>query len=99
MKSPVNLRPVSLQKFIQVEENLKKYFENFGLYKKYNLDAYLNFTCEVGRIKSVGMDFRFNQLRQVKKVNWKENAPWFCEVQDGLSWFGYCLKSDCKAFK
>ena len=45
------------------------------------------------------MDFRFNQLRQVKKVQWKEEAPWYCEVQDGLSWFGYCHNKQCKAFK
>ena len=44
------------------------------------------------------MDFRFNHLRNVKKVNWKQEAPWYCEVRDGLNWFGYCLNEDCETF-
>ena len=47
----------------------------------------------------MGMDFRFNQLRQVMKVQCQEEAPWFREVQDGLNWFAYCVNSKCKAFK
>lgn len=45
------------------------------------------------------MDFGFNCLRDVKKVDWKnENeSPWYCEVRDGLSWFGYCLNTSCDA--
>jgi hypothetical protein len=45
------------------------------------------------------MDFGFNCLRNVKKVYWKEGAkvPWYCEVRDGLSWFGYCLNKQCEA--
>lgn len=30
---------------------------------------------------------------------WKSNCPWYCEVRDGLSWFGYCLNKDCVAFR
>jgi hypothetical protein len=46
------------------------------------------------------MDFRFNQLRDVKKVEWKrEDVPWFCEVQDGFSWYGYCLNKKCEAYQ
>lgn len=45
------------------------------------------------------MDFRFNHLRNVKKVNWKQDAPWYCEVRDGLNWFGYCLNEDCETYR
>ena len=46
------------------------------------------------------MDFRFNQLRSVQKVDWKEdNVPWYCEVRDGFSWFGYCKNKACKSYK
>ena len=45
------------------------------------------------------MDFQFNRLRDVKKVDWKDESPWYCEVQDGLSWFGYCFNEACKAKK
>lgn len=45
------------------------------------------------------MDFRFNLLRDVQKIEWQGEAPWFREVQDGLSWFGYCKTPKCKAYK
>ena len=45
------------------------------------------------------MDFRFNQLRHVKKVQWKQKCDWWCEVTDGFSWYGHCLKKDCKVYK
>lgn len=48
---------------------------------------------------SLCIDFKFNRLRDVHKVEWKNDSPWYCEVQDGLSWFGYCLNGDCQAFK
>lgn len=45
------------------------------------------------------MNFNFNYLRDVKKVSWKGSCPWYCEVRDGLSWFGYCLNKDCQAYR
>ena len=39
---------------------------------------------------SLGIDFTFNTIKNVKKVNWKEDAPWFREISDGLSWMCYC---------
>lgn len=45
------------------------------------------------------VDFTFNQLRDVKKVGWKNDVPWYCEVDDGLNWFGYCLNRRCHAHK
>ena len=39
---------------------------------------------------SLGIDFTFNTIKNVKKVNWKEDAPWFREISDGLSWICYC---------
>ena len=48
---------------------------------------------------SLSMDFGFNCLRDVQKVQWKNQCPWYCEVRDGLSWFGYCLNRECAAFR
>lgn len=48
---------------------------------------------------SLCMDFKFNRLRDVKKVEWSGESPWYCEVQDGLSWFGYCRNGECTALK
>lgn len=48
---------------------------------------------------SLGIDFTFNTIKNVKKVNWKEDAPWYREITDGLSWICYCQNSKCFAFK
>jgi hypothetical protein len=34
----------------------------------------------------------------VRKVGWKEDAPWFREISDGLSWLSYCRNGRCAAF-
>lgn len=47
---------------------------------------------------SLGIDFSFNTIKNVKKVGWTEDAPWFREVTDGLSWFCYCRNSRCPIF-
>lgn len=36
------------------------------------------------------IDFTFNTIKDVKKVSWKESAPWFREIQDGFCWLAYC---------
>jgi len=33
------------------------------------------------------------------RVDWKEDAPWFREIQDGMSWLGYCKNLQCSANK
>ena len=48
---------------------------------------------------SLGIDFTFNTIKNVKKVNWKEDAPWYREITDGLSWLCYCHNPKCPAFK
>ena len=48
---------------------------------------------------SVGLDFTFNTLRNVKRVPWSEEAPWFREVSDGLNWLGYCKNPECAAHR
>jgi hypothetical protein len=46
---------------------------------------------------SLGIDFTFNTIKNVRKVTWKEDAPWFREISDGFSWIAYCHNSKCKA--
>ncbi len=45
---------------------------------------------------SLGIDFSFNIIKNVKKVTWKNSAPWYREVSDGLSWFCYCRNVKCE---
>jgi len=41
--------------------------------------------------KSLGIDFTFNTIKDVKKVSWKESAPWYREICDGFCWLAYCM--------
>jgi len=36
------------------------------------------------------IDFTFNSIKDVKKVSWKDDAPWFREISDGFCWLAYC---------
>lgn len=49
---------------------------------------------------SVSIDFRFNLLRDVKKIDWKKyDCPWFRAVRGGVNWFGYCHNPSCETKK
>ena len=47
---------------------------------------------------SLGIDFSFNTIKTVRKVTWKDEAPWYCEIEDGMCWLCYCQNSDCQAY-
>jgi hypothetical protein len=49
--------------------------------------------------KCLPIDFSFNTIKNVRKVNWKEEAPWYREITDGFSWLCYCMNIDCEAYK
>lgn len=36
------------------------------------------------------VDFTFNNIKDVKKVEWNDEAPWFREITDGFCWLAYC---------
>ena len=38
----------------------------------------------------MSIDFTFNTIKSVKKVSWKESAPWYREIHDGFCWLAYC---------
>lgn len=81
-----------------VDNYLTQYKQNTESLRQFSFTVYLKFKTEHAPM-SLCMDFRFNCLRDVKKVQWKEGSPWYREVQDGLSWFGYCLNNECSAFR
>jgi len=47
---------------------------------------------------SFGLDFSFNYLKNVNKVNWNNEAPSFREIEDGLSLICYCKNTKCQMF-
>ena len=44
---------------------------------------------------SLGIDFTFNTIKNVKKVAWKEDAPWYREISDGFCWLCFCQNNNC----
>lgn len=45
--------------------------------------------------KSLSLDFKFNQIKDIKKVKWDREAPWYREIEDGMTWIGYCNEEKC----
>ena len=45
---------------------------------------------------NLGIDFSFNIIKNVRKVEMKQAAPWYRELSDGLSWLCYCRNAKCK---
>ena len=48
---------------------------------------------------SLGIDFTFNTIKNVQKVLWKNDCPWYREIKDGFSWFCYCLNKKCEVYR
>ena len=51
------------------------------------------------RLPKLEIDFSFNTIKDVKKVRWKHEAPWYREISDGFSWLCYCNNENCYAYK
>ena len=48
---------------------------------------------------SLGIDFTFNTIKNVKKVMFKQESPWFREIKDGFNWFCYCVNQKCEVYR
>lgn len=46
---------------------------------------------------AVRLDFTFNTIKNVKKVDWKQQAPWYREITDGFCWLAYCQNTTLSA--
>ncbi len=47
---------------------------------------------------SLGLDFSFNYMKNLHKMNWDNLAPSFREIEDGMSIICYCLNMECILF-
>jgi len=45
----------------------------------------------------IRLDFTFNTIKDVKKVDWKQQAPWYREITDGFCWLAYCQNTTLSA--
>ena len=68
--------------------------ENF----KYNIHFFLTIINEVRMSEQIGLNFRFNYLKDVSKISFDENAPKYCECSDGINLFIFCFNQDCSLY-
>ena len=43
----------------------------------------------------MGLNFKFNYLKNISKINFNNQAPSYCECSDGINLFAYCRKENC----
>ena len=65
---------------------------------KYNIHFFLTITNEVRMSEQIGLNFRFNYLKDVSKISFDENAPKYCECSDGINLFIFCFNQDCPLY-
>ena len=46
----------------------------------------------------MGLNFKFNYLKNISKISFNQNAPTYCECSDGINLFAYCRNIDCQLF-
>jgi len=63
------------------------------------VDKVQRYSSAAQQDRKLGVDFSFNTIKNVQKVPWKEEAPWYREITDGFSWIAYCFNPNCPAFK
>ena len=71
--------------FFPKEKDEKNYF-------KYNIYFFLTIINGVRVGEQIGLNFRFNYLKEVSKISFDENAPKYCECSDGINLFIFCFE-------
>jgi hypothetical protein len=46
----------------------------------------------------MGLNFKFNYLKNISKISFNQNAPTYCECSDGINLFAYCRNTNCQLF-
>ena len=77
--------------FFPKEKDERNYF-------KYNIHFFLTISNGVRVGEQIGLNFRFNYLKEVSKISFDENAPKYCECSDGINLFIFCFNQDCSLY-
>ena len=65
---------------------------------KYNIHFFLTIVNEFKMYEHIGLNFRFNYLKEINKISFNENAPNYCECSDGINLFLFCFNQDCSLY-
>jgi hypothetical protein len=83
-----------------IDDIIEYYIKTHNI-KKEEIDSYvlkMLLLEKVNRKCSIGIDFKFNIMRNVRKIDFDNAAPDYREVNDGLNFFAYCLNEDCQLY-
>ena len=62
---------------------------------KYTIHFLLTIKNDIGSSEQIGLNFRFNYLKEVNKISFNKNAPDYCECSDGINLFAFCFNQEC----
>ena len=72
--------------------------DNDNINFKYTLHFLITLKTNEGNSERMGLNFRFNYLKEPQKINFIENAPSYCTCTDGLNLFAFCYNPKCELF-
>ena len=65
---------------------------------KYTIHFLLTIKNNIGSSEQIGLNFRFNYLKEVNKISFNKDAPEYCECSDGINLFAFCFNQECALF-
>ena len=65
---------------------------------KYNIHFLLTIVNEFKLYEQIGLNFRFNYLKEVDKISFNDNAPNYCMCSDGVNLFIFCINQECSLY-
>ncbi len=74
-----------------IKNIINSYFEN----KNSEFMIYFLLSRNLNNKLQMGLNFKFNYLKNISKIKFNENAPNHCECSDGINLFAYCRNSEC----
>ena len=74
-----------------IKNIINSYFEN----KNSEYMIFFLLSRNLNNKLQMGLNFKFNYLKNISKIKFNENAPKYCECSDGINLFAYCRNKEC----
>ena len=100
-KKSKNTENIIFHDWKNLNEIIEYFYHNEGKERigfKFNIHFLLTIVNKIKMLEKIGLNFRFNYLKEVNKISFDENAPKYCECSDGINLFLFCINEDCSLF-
>ena len=74
-----------------IKNIINSYFEN----KNSEYMIFFLLSRNLNNKLQMGLNFKFNYLKNISKIKFNNKAPSYCECSDGINLFAYCRKENC----